>query len=292
MRAALVLAACLWLGGCMLFGGGGGGGSSPGRETPKSQPPRDPGPPLHPELVRSQSLIDQAAANPTVSSQFNEELGGARAQLDQAVAIWKAEKGKLDEDDEEWQELQHLNYLARQRTALVVMKARGLDAQRQLAELQSRHRTALGQKPRRQAVPAKPAPLPTLPAQLQDLRPRQEPRGLVLTLNERQFEPGQAVLVNGEALLDALMEYLIANPGKSVACEGYSDSQEGEASGQRLSQQRARAVQQALLERGLEFSRITAVGYGSSRPLVSDGVMLGNSTRVEIVISDGAPASY
>jgi outer membrane protein OmpA-like peptidoglycan-associated protein len=92
--------------------------------------------------------------------------------------------------------------------------------------------------------------------------------------------------MNGEALLDALLEYLVGHPAKNVACEGHSGSEESDASGQYLSQQRARAVQQALLEGGLEFSRITAVGYGGTHPLVSDGVVLGRSARVEIVISD------
>jgi outer membrane protein OmpA-like peptidoglycan-associated protein len=294
MRVLCLLLACLSLAGCELWFGGGRQREpaddsaraqkveAPARPKAKAKPEI----PLHPELARSQALLAEAAALPTAGNQFMGELEQARARLDQAVAIWKAEKGKLDEDDEEWHEVHHLNYLARQRTAIVVMKARGLDAQHQLAALQSPGARSAAQPRRPKPITTRPAVATDLPPLLQELRPRQEPRGLVLTLDERHFAPGQASLMNGEALLDALLEYLVGHPAKNVACEGHSGSEESDASGQYLSQQRARAVQQALLEGGLEFSRITAVGYGGTHPLVSDGVVLGRSARVEIVISD------
>lgn len=280
MRAAIALATSLLLGGCMLWGG-----SQP-RQTPSSPDPSSPHP-SSPELERTRDLINQAARHPTVSSHFKVEIERARANLDQAVLLWNEEDGKPDEDDEEWREISHLNYLARQRTAIVVMQARGLDAQRELGELQSERERLLAHSRKPQAPSAVSAPTSGFPQSLQALRPRQEARGLVLTLDDSYFENDKPRLANSGALLDDLLKYLVANPAMSVACEGYFDAQSGETRAQLLSQQRARAVQEALLERGLEFSRVTAVGYGSRRPLSgSQGEFSGrNNRRVEIVIA-------
>lgn len=245
--------------------------------------------PANPELEHSRNQIERAAKNPTISAHFKDELATAQAALDQAQAIWIAERGRLDEDDDEWLEMRHLNYVARQRTAIIVMKARGLDAQQQLSELQSERAQVLAsaRKPEVQAAPQS-AP-DRLPATLQSLQPRQEARGLVLTLDERHFNATQQ-LIDSEPQFDALMEYLVANPGTRVSCEGHVDASLGASQGQRLSQQRARAVQDALLRRGVEFSRVTAVGYGATRPQ-QPGSTTGNG-RVEIVISDSAPVTY
>ncbi len=270
MHAVIALAASLLLGGCMLWGGG----------QPREIPPS-------PELVRTRNLINQAAKNPTVNSHFKTDIERARAALDQAVMLWNEENGKPDEDDEEWREISHLNYLARQRIAIVVMQARGLDAQRELGELQSERERLLAHSRKVEAPSASIATASELPSPLQALHPRFEARGLVLTLDDSHFENDKPRLANSDALLDALLQYLVANPARSVACEGYSDAQPGEAHAQLMSQQRARAVQEALLERGLEFSRVTAVGYGSTRPLPgSQGELAGrNNRRVEIVIA-------
>jgi outer membrane protein OmpA-like peptidoglycan-associated protein len=255
MRRLAVPAVALLLSGCMLWGGG-------PRETPPNA-----------ELERSRALIAQAAKNPTISEHFKDDLARARAALDQADRIWNEERGRLDEDDEEWLEIRHLNHMARQRTALAVMKARALDARRELQALQS------SAPPRVAPPPVVDAPMSALPAPLRSLQPRQEARGLVLTLDDRHFEPGGARLVGSDTLLDAVLQYLVANPAKTLACEGYSEGAEA----QKLSQQRARVVQQELLERGLELSRVTAVGYGNAGS---------NGARVELVISDSAPPDF
>lgn len=264
------LLAAAGLGGCALWGGG-------AREIA-----------IHPELERTRDLIELAAKGPTISSQFKGELDRARTPLDHALMIWNAEQGDVDEDDDEGRDIRHLNYLARQRTAIVVMKARGLNAQRELAERQSAGGSLLARADEPQARRPVVAGEAALPALLRELRPRQETRGLVLTLDEHRFGEGQR-LVNSDPLLDTLLQYLVANPTKVVACEGYADAAEQVAGGQKASQDRARAVQAALLERGLELSRVTAVGYGHARP---DGAGAEGPRRVEIVISDTVPMEF
>ncbi|HXG28586.1 MAG TPA: OmpA family protein [Nevskiales bacterium] len=284
MRGVLACLPALLLGGCVLWGADQREEAPQASSAPAAaRPPpertallqRRREIPPNPELERSRALIEQAARDPTVSQHFQDDLARARAALDQAVMIWNEEKGRLDTDDEEWLQMRHLNYMARQRTALAVMKARGLDARRELEALQS---TAPPRRPEAAVAESEATP-PAVPLALRALQPRRETRGLVLTLGEQHFEPGQARLINSDTLLDAVLQYLVAHPATSLACEGYSDG----AAAQKLSQQRARAVQQALLERGLELSRVTAVGYGSAG---------GAGARVELVISDTPPPDF
>ena len=54
----------------------------------------------------------------------------------------------------------------------------------------------------------------------------------------------------------------------TVLIESHTDTRGNSAYNQTLSQQRADEVKNYLMENGIESSRITAVGYGSSRPLV------------------------
>ncbi len=280
MRAAsagVLLLSSVLLGGCALFG--------PGRSAEV---------PANPELEQSRSLIEQASKNATIQTHFRAELDRARASLEQALMIWNEERGRLDEDDDEWHEMRHLNHMARQRTALIVMQARGLDAQYALNELQSERERMLLTESHKQAAARSAAanrPAIGLPKALQQLRPRQESRGLVLTLGARLFEDGKGKLVADDAVFDALLQYLVANPAVVVSCEGHTGGGLAKEGAQRLSQERARAVQDALLERGLELSRVSAVGYGNSRPLAVNGDERSNE-RVEIVLSESAPVEF
>ena len=281
MRAIAVTVLCLVLGGCTLWGAG--------TRVKREIPPQ-------PELERTRALIERAEKDPlSRDTRFKAELDESRVAYGAALAIWNDERGSVDEDDDEWQEIAHLNHVARQRANIVLMKLRGLAAQREIAELRRSPRTATAPRAPPMPVPQRPpaesaetAVSIALPDILRSrLQPRQDARGLVLTLHEAYFAPGSAELQGGDAELDALVNFLVANPSRAVACEGHTDSVGAEAANQKLSQQRARKVQQSLLERGLEFTRVTAVGYGSQASGSSR-----NGRRVEIVVAEPvAPAA-
>ena len=70
-------------------------------------------------------------------------------------------------------------------------------------------------------------------------------------------------------LLDELADLLLARPEiKRVRIEGHTDNRGNKSANQRLSQQRAEAVRTYLVERGVAFDRLDAVGHGASRPMV------------------------
>jgi outer membrane protein OmpA-like peptidoglycan-associated protein len=74
--------------------------------------------------------------------------------------------------------------------------------------------------------------------------------------------------------------------GRTIAVEGHTDSSGAAASNQRLSEERAQAVREALVAGGVESARITAAGYGPSRPVADNASPAGRTQnrRVEIVL--------
>ncbi|WP_052338383.1 OmpA family protein [Luteimonas huabeiensis] len=72
----------------------------------------------------------------------------------------------------------------------------------------------------------------------------------------------------GLAALDELAERLNARPLEIVHVIGHSDRIGNDRANLRLSEQRANAVRDYLIERGVPAGRITAVGRGSVEPVV------------------------
>ena len=96
------------------------------------------------------------------------------------------------------------------------------------------------------------------------------------------MKPGAATTV------DRLAQFMRDYPERSVRIEGHTDAAGSDDTNQSLSERRAQAVREALLQRGLEAPRIGAVGYGEARPIANNETAAGRqqNRRVEIVVSD------
>jgi OOP family OmpA-OmpF porin len=70
--------------------------------------------------------------------------------------------------------------------------------------------------------------------------------------------------------LDAVVNILKTNSKLKLAIEGHTDSTGSYALNAELSQKRAESVKEYLIEKGINSSRLSAKGYGSSKPLVSN----------------------
>jgi peptidoglycan-associated lipoprotein len=70
--------------------------------------------------------------------------------------------------------------------------------------------------------------------------------------------------------LDRLVETLNDNSNVTIELMSHTDSRDTEEFNQVLSQQRAQAVVNYLIEKGIDPARLTAVGYGESSPVVVD----------------------
>jgi outer membrane protein OmpA-like peptidoglycan-associated protein len=90
----------------------------------------------------------------------------------------------------------------------------------------------------------------------------------------------------GRAVLDELLPGLKANPNMKVDLAGHTCSIGSEAYNMGLSERRAKSVYNYLAANGIAAGRMTAVGYGETRPAFSNATEEGRvkNRRVEIVI--------
>jgi outer membrane protein OmpA-like peptidoglycan-associated protein len=86
--------------------------------------------------------------------------------------------------------------------------------------------------------------------------------------------------------LDQSAAALNRNPGSTVAVKGHADASGSDANNLVLSEARAESVRNALIERGVDASRITAAGYGETMPIASNDTPEGRAEnrRVELEI--------
>ena len=124
---------------------------------------------------------------------------------------------------------------------------------------------------------------------------KEEARGMVITLSGSVlFASGKFALLNtAMTKLDQVAEALKAQDAdKRMVVEGHTDSQGSDKVNQPLSLNRGNAVRDYLVTRGVASEKITAVGMGSTRPIVDNksAENRANNRRVEIVIST-APIS-
>lgn len=128
-----------------------------------------------------------------------------------------------------------------------------------------------------------------LEAQLREMEALQTERGLIVTLGDVLFAFNRAELTPQAApRLDKLAGFLRQFPDRRLLIEGYTDSVGSDAYNVELSQRRAQAVREALVQRGVESQRITTMGYGKSYPVADNASPEGRAMnrRVEIVIAD------
>jgi outer membrane protein OmpA-like peptidoglycan-associated protein len=86
-------------------------------------------------------------------------------------------------------------------------------------------------------------------------------------------------------VLDHVAAMLKARPQWKITIEGHTDSTASAEHNQALSERRAKAVRQYLENATIAADRLSAVGYGASRPVASNETALGRAQnrRVELV---------
>ena len=86
--------------------------------------------------------------------------------------------------------------------------------------------------------------------------------------------------------MDQLAQFLVEHPERRVQIDGFTDSVGTDAYNTDLSQRRADAVKTALVNRGVQPSRIGTEGYGKAYPVASNSDSGGRqlNRRVEVVI--------
>ena len=102
------------------------------------------------------------------------------------------------------------------------------------------------------------------------------------------FNSGKATFKTGDketqARLDAIKEILKNYPNAKFSIEGHTDSTGSAKVNQKLSEDRAKAVMDALIQRGVNPENLESKGFGSSQPVASNKTAAGKAQnrRTEI----------
>src|ERR1700693_3990385 len=114
------------------------------------------------------------------------------------------------------------------------------------------------------------------------------PRGLKVNMADVLFAFGKYDLrPNAREALAKLSGIVIGHPGLKLSVEGYTDSIGSDEVNQTLSEKRAGAVRDYLVQQGVDPASINATGFGKSNPVASNDTNEGRqqNRRVEIIIS-------
>ena len=103
------------------------------------------------------------------------------------------------------------------------------------------------------------------------------------------FNTGKSSFKSGtEETLQAIAAILKEYPKANFTIEGHTDSTGGKALNQRLSEARANAVMDYLVNNGISAARLSAKGYGPDMPIDSNRTRSGRAAnrRVEVKLAD------
>lgn len=273
-------------------------------------------PPVNADLQAARIAVLQARDNPQAARSASVEINRAQQALQRAEAAW------LDRRDSD--EVKHLSYLAQRRAAIALATAAQAQAdervqqaggERERVRLEARTReaenavqaarvaqasaqSAQGQaaafqqdaEAARQMAAQQAERAAALERDLKSLQGRATERGMVVTLGDVLFASGSATLQTGalrsvHQLASVLQQY----PERRVLIEGYTDSQGSDEMNLDLSQRRANALRQALLNSGVGAERIDVRAHGEAHPVADNGSAAGRqqNRRVEVLFSDG-----
>jgi len=108
-------------------------------------------------------------------------------------------------------------------------------------------------------------------------------RGASVLLQGVNFASGSATLTReSEGTLEKAFIALVANPGLKVEIAGYTDNTGSVRVNERLSRQRAESVMSWLVRKGIDSSRMTAVGMGPMDPIASNSTPEGRAKNRRI----------
>lgn len=100
------------------------------------------------------------------------------------------------------------------------------------------------------------------------------------------FETGKSAIQNESfPVIDQIFELLKSNSTLKISIEGHTDNVGDAASNKKLSGDRAEAVMDALITKGIDKTRMSFVGWGQEKPVADNRTEEGRTKnrRVEIV---------
>lgn len=111
--------------------------------------------------------------------------------------------------------------------------------------------------------------------------------GTPVVLKNVLFETNKSVLLDESFKeLNSLLVYLKSNPTNKITIVGHTDNSGNEAENKKLSEERAKAVANYLINGGISKANISCIGFGSLNPITTNDTEEGRrkNRRVEITI--------
>jgi len=164
--------------------------------------------------------------------------------------------------------------------------------QAQLAAQQADQARAQAEQARLQAEQEKEQTRARLLQQLnQVLQTRESARGLIADMPDVLFDTGQYTLKPGaRERLAKVAGILMAYPDLHVQVEGHTDNVGGVDFNQQLSEKRAAAVRDFLVQQGVKSTDIESRGFGMDQPVATNATATGRqlNRRVDLVVTGQA----
>ncbi|HUS11098.1 MAG TPA: OmpA family protein [Pyrinomonadaceae bacterium] len=120
------------------------------------------------------------------------------------------------------------------------------------------------------------------------LKTRDSARGLIVNMSDVLFDTGKYSLRAGaREKLAKLSGIILAYPTLDLQVEGHTDNVGTDENNMQLSENRARAVRDYLIQEGINGSSISAKGFGEGQAVASNGTSAGRqeNRRVELIVS-------
>jgi outer membrane protein OmpA-like peptidoglycan-associated protein len=164
--------------------------------------------------------------------------------------------------------------------------------QAQLAAQQADQARAQAEQARLQAEQEKEQTRARLLQQLnQVLQTRESARGLIVDMPDVLFDTGKYTLKPGaRERLAKVAGILMAYPDLHVQVEGHTDNVGGVEFNQQLSEKRAAAVRDFLVQQGVKSTDIQSRGFGMDQPVATNATPAGRqlNRRVDLVVTGQA----
>jgi len=242
------------------------------------------------EEAHAEAAAREAKARADAASEARQ-----RAEADAARA--QAEAAKADAIRAKQEAMQAAQEATRQRQAAEQAKAEALAQQQALAvEAEKARRAAQeSEQLRQQAERDKQELRARLLQQLNNiLATRDSARGLIANMSDVLFRSGSFELLPGaRERLAKVSGIVLAYPSLHLEVEGHTDSIGTDAYNLQLSERRAEAVRDYLVQQGISNDTIVARGLGKSAPVATNDTSEGRqqNRRVELVLSGEAIGS-
>jgi outer membrane protein OmpA-like peptidoglycan-associated protein len=208
------------------------------------------------------------------------ELKQASEALERATEAWRNKEAPDKVDT--------LAYIAKQQVDIAREVAKRKMAERRISAASAERDKLLIAQRTAEADKAQ-ARARLLENELRELAARETERGTVVTLGKLMFNVNSAQInAGGMHKLRKVAEVLLKHPQRTVLIEGFTDNRGSAEHKLELSERRSAAIRAALVEMGINASRISTRGYGEHFPVADKVTPVGRqlNRRVEIVISD------